>query len=467
MRRTLLVVAVTLVLAPATTAQAQTNVVGGASVILYGPDLHQLSDTQVVVGIRGAVAVDFHGSATAGCASMGLCDVSGSTTWDPGRSGLLDVIRYVQHGKRRIAAYLASGSITAAQTSRRTPDGRLFGCGDAKSGSTFADVTSPSLAAISLRLVDTAATDFVRTHCAGPLATDIVKLLPVRPLSRTVLDGKGGETIDLSTTRPFSAAGFAGTLRSSVVLTMGRTLPSETDLDKQTEKDLLKALPPERTYHELRVSYRIKRVTGKFSLGFKGTGDPDLCADFDSCGVTGATVVSPAATGGELRVSALAPARRPWADLRTPFGLARGGRFAGVRLAGSGRWSSSTGSMTATVAHDDGGATCIDSVPMRHGILDARVTAGRLAVGYYLGGTLGEPDQTRCPGPSLTDLPFLQAESQTTVPLSVLSRRTITLHLTGRSSPFSVPGYAGTTQQDLTVVLQRTRVQGRTLKARL
>ena len=70
--------------------------------------------------------------------------------------------------------------------------------------------------------------DLLSTRCAGPLESDIAAVLPTRALPVQVLR-KGSTTIDLSATSAFAAAGMAGTVRSSVVLRLGR--PRVFDLD--------------------------------------------------------------------------------------------------------------------------------------------------------------------------------------------------------------------------------------------
>ena len=458
MRRLALIgIGLTLALLPASAASAQGDAY--ATLTFSAPGARVLDQTDLQVAIRGAVAVEYHGSPAAGCARLGLCDVSGNITWDPGRSGVLTVEKYVQQGQRRLAGYLITGSQTAAEVTRLTPGGQTTVCGDAEDGlSGLSSVSSRSLAALSLRLVDSGLADFTTTRCAGPLGEDLVKLLPVRPLARSVLDGKSTKLIDLSTTRPFSVGGFAGTLRSSVVLRVGPKVkrPRTYEETLQELNDILaKYRKPVRA---LEARYKVSHVGGTLAVAFHGAGQ---CADLDSCGASGTTEFQPNGSKGELELDAYLPMQRPWRDLRTAFGLAHGGRLKGARVTGYGYWRSSSGTLASSVAHADGGPTCTDTVPVRTGDLYVALAGDRLLLSYDLGGGFGEAAETRCPGPLMGELPLFQTLAQGSVPVSVLKHRRITAHLKLASAPFSAPGYLGTTQQDLTVTLRRVGVRTR------
>jgi hypothetical protein len=460
MRRLALIgCALAVALVPAS-ADAQDGI--SESIIFKVPGGRVLQEMQLRVSLSGAVAVEYHGSPAAGCARMGLCDVSGTTTWDPNRSGIFQVEKYVLHGKRRISGFLLTQGRTAAEVTRHTPGAPATVCGDARSGlGGFPSADSKSGAALSLRLVDTRVADFLSSHCAGPLSEDVAKLLPVRPLARAVLDGKTTKVIDLSTTRPFSTGGFAGTLRSTVAVRVGPQVhrPREfEDAFNQLEADLRKHLKP---YRELEARYKIMEVGGSLSVAFRGA--PSLCADLDSCGASGTTVFEPQGSGGQLELDAYLPKHRPWRDLRTTFGLARDGRTAGTQVAGSGRWRSSSGSLSSMVTHADGGATCKDSVPLRSGYIYAFRSGGKLLLSYSVGNGLGDV-QTRCPGPLLSDLPLFGRTAQATVPVSVLKKRSVTVHLKLPPQRFGIAGYDSTSNQDLTVKLRRVSVRMRTAK---
>jgi hypothetical protein len=436
-----------------------------------GGGIRTLSDTQLRVTVSGGVAVAYHGSTKAGCEQLGLCDVSGAVTWNPGSSGVVDLARYIQHGKHRLAGYFVPGTYgpfgqtTMAQVTRRLPDGSSAVCGDARGGysglSSLTSLASHSLAALSMRLVDPDALDFMGSHCAGPLASDLVKLLPVRPLPRSLLDGRSTKTIDLSTTRPFDTGGFSGTLRSTVVLRVGPKLSFDGAIDE--EVTVVK-----RRYRELELGYRIESVSGNVSLGFRGVPAPEVCGGLDSCGTSNTLELSPAASKGEFELSATARDSRPWRDLRQSLGLAPGGPSHGVETYGYGYWKSRAGTLSSKVSYSDGGAQCRDVVPLRYGSLVAGVSSSRVVFSYYPGvGLTSGPSRTRCPGPMLSDLPNGSNLAAGSVPLSALGRRTITVHLTHGLGSLSVPGYSGSSQQDLTITLRRTSVRKRTYKLEL
>ena len=127
-------------------------------------------------------------------------------------------------------------------------------------------------------------------------------------------------------------------------------------------------------------------------------------------------------------------------------------------------WRSSSGSLSSTVTHADGGATCRDSVPLRGGNLYAFSLGGKLLLSYSLGGGFGDIVQTRCPGPLLSDLPLFGRTAQAAVPVSVLKKRAVTVHLKLRPQQFGIAGYDATSNQDLTVRLRRVSVRMRTAK---
>jgi hypothetical protein len=338
-------------------------------------------------------------------------------------------------------------------------------CGDARSGlGGIASADSKSLAALSFRLVDTRVADFLSSRCAGPLSEDLAKLLPVRPLTHSVFDGKTTKVIDLSTVRPFSTGGFAGTLRSTVVVRVGpeiRKPPGYDRVFKQLEADLKKHLKP---YRELVARYKITQVGGSLGVTFHGSSNAGLCAAMDSCGASGTTVFEPQGTSGDLELDAYLPKHRPWRDLRATFGLAHGGRTDGTQLNGYGEWHSASGSLSSTVAHADGGATCNDSVPLRGGDLYVFLRGDTLQLGYSVGDGFGDVTQTRCPGPLLSDLPLFGRTAQATVPARVLKKRSVTVHLVLPPQRFGIAGYDATSNQDLTVQLRRVGVRKRTAK---
>jgi hypothetical protein len=132
-----------------------------------------------------------------------------------------------------------------------------------------------------------------------------------------------------------------------------------------------------------------------------------------------------------------------------------------VLAAGAGLWSSPQGQLRTSLARNDGGDTCSDAVPLRHGFLLAHIAGGRLEVTYYTFPGAALPVHTHCPGPLLTDLGSDGELATGTVPISALRHRTITIHLNGGSSSRAVSGYSLSSRPDLTVTLQRTGIRER------
>lgn len=416
------------------------------------------------VAVSGSIAVDFHGSQAAGCAALGRCGLSGSEVLDPGKRG--DLVLAVERirGKRKLFGLLALGErgsvSTVAHTERASAAGPPGMCGDLNAPiSGISLLNARPASSLSVRVggssVALLGDDLFVTRCPGPLESDLLPLLPSRRLPQSVI--RHGGSMDLSTTRPFTAAGFAGTLRSTVVLRFGhrrRNSPSSGTIR-----------PSRASKHRLRVIevvYRIEQVTGSVGLAFSGLGDPAQCLELDACGATGTVDESPAATAGSFVFSSITPASRDRRGVRTLLGLARDGDTSHVGADGYGEWHSRMGRVQASLSWTDGGAPCVDRLPMRSGYLAGSVERSRFTLQYAPTGT-DDSLHTHCGGPFQGDLTGSGgALASGSLPFTALRHRTVTMHLTRPPAVVPTTGYSGSVTSQITVTLRREKVREQT-----
>ncbi|HEY0631123.1 MAG TPA: hypothetical protein VGC98_03630, partial [Thermoleophilaceae bacterium] len=175
------------------------------------------------IKLSGAISVDFHGDAAAGCAAAHLCDVTGTARWNVTGDGAIAAVAFRSHGRRFEQAFLTIGDFsdgepplrTSARVRREGASGSL--CSDAVPGDVAGGGTTTRRgSAAEIKLIDPAAGsgDVLRTRCAGPMAADVAALLPARKIGERALL-RGHRTLDFSADRTFAAHGLAGTLHST------------------------------------------------------------------------------------------------------------------------------------------------------------------------------------------------------------------------------------------------------------
>lgn len=413
---------------------------------------------------RGSVSIDFHGDRAAGCEAAGLCDVSGTVTWAPERDGALVAFGYDSEGTRYSEAFLlfggGPGRVTTTSTRvRRGAAGRDGLCVDGLAGEESL-IGSERRSGRSIEVSLTGGggsfppTDNFRTRCAGPTASDIAALLPRHVLTTRQVE-RGRIPLDFSAEREFAAHGLAGTVRSTVVLRLGRGQRSGVD-DTEHPPGLTRV----RRRRALDVTYRIESVSGQAIADVQGLADPDLCGPLDACGLLGTVTVAPAASSGVAFLSATARLRTPPRDLSRALGLVPGGRPRGVRTYGFAYWERDDGTVESRLTRD-GATACRDSEPLLGGGgIGLKLSGNSVRVIYGSSEASQGPDplHTRCPGPGIADVASDRALASGTVPLSAFRDRRVTLRLT-RGGAWSGDGYSGATRSDVTVVLRRTRIR--------
>ncbi|HKN95412.1 MAG TPA: hypothetical protein VJU60_13835 [Thermoleophilaceae bacterium] len=413
------------------------------------------------VSVTGTLSVEFHGSAAAGCAALGRCSFSGTEVFDPGRSGHVLLDQASVGGKRKLIGSLVldGAEPTAAHTERASGSGVAGSCADVAGDSAYftTSLAAHPVDSLSIGIGSSSSgalsDDLFASRCAGPLGSDLAPFLPSRRLSRSLIE-HGGK-LDLSTTKPFSAAGFAGILRSTIVLRFGhaRRLHFPTHFGGKHPTRL----------RETVVAYRVERVAGHVGLTFSGLGDPAQCLALDACGTSGTIGEAPVGNRGTFDFFVITGAARPRRDARTLLGLATAGRTAGLTAFGIGVWFGHGGGVQSSVTHDDGGPPCTDSQNLKTGALTGSVRHSHLRLRY------GPPDadnslSTRCGGPLQSDLVAGQALASGELPVSALRRKTLTIHLKRPPSVVPTTGYTGSIQSDITITLQRIAVRERILR---
>jgi hypothetical protein len=417
----------------------------------------------IPVQVDGGVQVEFGASAATGCTDP--CDVTGSLSWEPTDDAQLEAEASGPPGRSRLDGLLVffgglgqQGPTTTSHVIRPRPDSSDGVCSDARSSDLLVlDFSAQSESHLEARITrgrpDDA--DVFRTRCGGPVESDLLAALPSAPIDRATLL-KGRTNVDLSGTRPFAAHGFAGTVRSSLVLHLG-TPRQEPPLSSL-------ATPPRLTAQALRTvtaTYAVERVAGSVDTTFGSVGDRSLCEPLDVCGATGSIRLEPLVSTGRATFVAYGSARRKSGrDLRTALGLVRGRRPRGVTALGSAEWVNDAG--RAVESFTDGfGTTCNDTVPLASGFMTFWVGPRRVFAGYGRGPDSGlDPLRTRCPGPSLADASQDHPLAGGNVPRTAFSKRRVVITL-NRGRTFESQPYRGETRPALTVVMRRLRVRER------
>jgi hypothetical protein len=394
----------------------------------------------VELEVSGQVTVDFHGDEATGCASRGVCDVTGSVTWRPGHPAFLGL---TESRRGRVIRAELGWSPTAGDppaTYAQVAQGAAR-CADLHVFEFLAVGLTHRRRSVAIGLP--ARNGLLATRCAAPLDVDVLPLLPRRQVTVDELRGRP-RTIDLSADRPFAAAGLAGTVRSDLVLRTGR-VEDDTDVPAESPR-----------YRQVTATYRVERVDGTIHTGFAGLADPRLCEPFAACGLVGGVTWRPQVSSGRALLTATGSARRPWAALRAALGLTPGRRARGIEAYGRVDWARDPGTVGALISGGDGG--CSDSASPPPALV--LLTFTRRRVEARLASLDADPFRTRCPGPFSDDVdPGWVATG--TLPASAFRRRRVELHLRAGHG-FEASGYRGRTSADVTVVLRRQSVRQRT-----
>lgn len=406
-----------------------------------------VSSTQIPVRIRGALAVQFHGDQATGCAARGLCGFSGTVIWQPPSAGTLQTDTFRDHGNTEYDATLelfggasspigppADGGVTTADV-RFAPPGSAGSsslCTDATA--TGASISMPvQLRAASISLA-AATPSLLGTRCAGPLESDVARLLARRIIDVAALLN-GRTSVSLASSGEFAVDGLAGTVTSTVQLSLGRPhtqrVPNSSGVSG---------------FRSVEIDYRA-HLDG--SLVVHTHGDPLSCAGLGSCGSNGEVALHLHSGTQALQFVVVTRARRPLRDALTALGLRHDGNPRGIPVFGA---FLEDGPATSTVRFTQGGATCKDTGPGGPAEVLLAGSRGRLSAGF----AAALPAlHLRCPGPLFSEGTGLAAG---TTRIRLLGRRSGTIRL--RSGvKVDEPGYTGRTVADLVLTFSHPKVK--------
>lgn len=407
--------------------------------------------------VQGSVEVEFRGTTRAGCEALAVCDVSGSVSYTPGRRGelFLTTLRRADGSLRRDAQAFSFGFGPAAPQAIGSTRRGEQQCVDARSldgGSYDVRVSGDDL---RVSLAPAAQSgffggDLLRTRCAGPKSADVLAGLGAKRISLASL--AGGRTVDFRADEPFSAGGFAGTVRSSVqlVLAPARRRVSRPPVRRPSRPRRA------RTTRQVQVPLRLVRVAGDATIDLAG--DPVTCRRLDACGVTGAITATPRPTARRVFFSLGVRSRsRPAALAAVGLGTASSAR---VAFGGGGASLGADAGRVRTALDRAGLPICRARADvLSGGFLELQVVRATRRLRVSLTGSgLGH---SRCQGPLASDLGTGDRSSPLasgSVPLSALRSRRLTVALT-ETSALVGPGYLGRTRSTLSVVLERGAVR--------
>lgn len=391
--------------------------------------------TDIPVRLTGGIIVSFAGSPAAGCAARGLCAYHGTLLYNAAGSGDVGIESYIVDGRRQtddvlepsVAINGVTGVYTWTDVRRVLSDGAQSECVDDQPGGVVD--ARPQGGEVSFALGDLISP----TRCAAPLSSDLDTALPRFALSAAEL-AHGRRTIDLSGVRTFAGGGFAGTVTSTLTVTLGKP---------QHRSAIIVGSHPER-YRIVSQTLSVAAAIGAITYHLQGSTDQAVCVLLDSCGVVGTLTVSAQPLHATGVLTASGPAKRPLRDFLTALGLARGGRTSGISVVGVIIWS------RGGTVHErlDQSGTCRDVAGLDGGLLV--LEAGRRQLAGFI--ATAAP-RTRCPGPVVQSANGLAAA---TAARSALARPVLTLEF--KAGPaVNDDGYTVTDSGGLTLTLRRGR----------
>lgn len=426
------------------------SLAGAAPAGAAGTTHPQMQTTSTMLG---SLTVAWTGDPARGCATVGVCGVSGTlqVTSDGG----------LTTGGGPPGLELSDGAATV-RVIDRAPDGSVV--------STCADMAPVDIAFAVRHTAQglTAAAggsggSLSAGRCAGPVSGDLGAIaLPARragahgySLGGRVTVGAGPFTVTLvSTLRAVVIVSRSGQCVSNQFFTSCSTGGSAPIPGRART-----VLQEHATY-----TYRITGLSGTLTQTFTGRPDP-LCRPLGACGTAGSVAETISGTGlvhftGARTVAHRVGAARALADLRAGR-LGIGDDFGSVPVRMS----------TSEHVSGPGTATCADT---QTGLFAGGASRARGRTGDQLtivpSGDIfgnGGPDvlRTHCPGPSTSEvLGGAPGLVQGTIPTRRLGARRLTVTLTGTGA-FTRDGYAGARQGSVTLDLVRVRAAGGTSRS--
>jgi hypothetical protein len=418
------------------------------------------TQTEVTTSVSGSLALTWTADSARGCASVGLCGVSGSLQmsvsggFGEASSGLLS--------PASVPIELQDGSATARVLTQSANGAVVSSCADLVPVDFSLTVRST---AAGLRAVADRAQTFQAPsagHCAGPTSTDLEGLaLPARrvgaggyDLTGTTTYGAGPFTITAvsavrahATVRTGATVGLAGGSGGSAPVVRRRTVLQE----------------------QATVEYRVTGVTGSLVTDFSGLPAP-FCAAFGACGSSGALRQSFSTPSGSLGFTGTRDVTRPVREA-TALADLRAGRLGGGTSGGIPALTGTVGELFSA----PGETPCSDtqSGPMQLAAMnlgrreDFQVVLDAGAAGGFPDGGL-DALRTRCPGPTASDVVSARAGGLAAVTLAAqrIGAPRLALTFAPRGS-FTGTAYTGTRTGSVVLSLVRERETGGTRRVQM
>jgi hypothetical protein len=418
-----------------------------SSALVVGPG-KQISATVIPVRVRGDLTVQFHGDQATGCAARGLCGFSGTVIWQPSRTAMLESDVFRTSGRTEYNVSLGfigaalpdgeevDGGVTTADV-RFVPNGSVGAstiCTDA--AATGADIQMPVHLRAALLTLAAATPSLLGTRCAGPLQSDIASVLARRLVDVATLS-HGRVEVSLASSADFAVHGLAGTVTSTIQLSLGRAHPQ-----RGGNGSLSPSVPKVRS---VLVRYRA-HLDGSVLTHMHG--DPSSCGPLGSCGANGTFALSLHSAPGMLTISALTRARRPIRDTLTALGLRNDGNPRGIPVFG---FFIARGPATYAVDVTLGTTTCRDTGPSGLAAVALGGERGRALASF---GLWQQAPHLRCPGPAFSAANGL---ASATVRIGGFAPHGGTIHFRG-GPELNDDGYTGHTTANLTLTISRPRV---------
>ena len=449
MRRLLVGLAVVCALG---TAPARADHVGDSGAVFgFEPGTRVIETSIMPASLTGGLRIEFR-SDPATCGAVGRCGLDGTVTYAAPGQGTLYGWELAERRGRSLSGFISPADLgesaplpVITRVRRAVPGGSRL-CADRRPGSAFGSFTGPRTHA-DIDVLELLGDNGVAGRCPGPLPEDLAAALGRRRLERAALLG-GRSELDLRGDRPFTAGGFTGTVRSTLLLRLGRAHAQSTQREARGRVVARRRV--------VSVTYRVARVTGSLHASLTGLPEPG-CTPLDSCGATGTASLRPRpGPRTELDLYAEAPARVPRRRLLATLGLRRGRPDRRVIISSYAGWETG-GSADVRIARP-GSEPCTDHIDAGGALLDLRRRGRTLRVRLrpYSVPAAGPLARSRCGGPFTLAAPLASGG----VPLRAFGRRRLTLRLR-RGETAHDDGWRVRTRSDLAIELRRTRVTQR------
>jgi hypothetical protein len=441
--------------------RARIALLASAALFAWAPTAWAKADTrdgELIGSGSGQVTLTWHGAPARGGAAAGVCDVSGSLTFQPDEIDINGAFR--PDGRFYPADALFFSIDPAVVRVRRQPaSGPASICLD------LVDVDGLALAptelpggrySFSVSTAGSFAQGFSAGRCMGPTAAELKAVFPSGVLGPPTR-GHRSRSFDLTGSRDIAAGPFSGRLESTVTARLAPELENGSDSEPDS---LVRGGTRTIRIAAIEYEYRVAGISGSLTTTFAGTADP-FCRPFDSCGAQGTGTYTPSNIGSSGRAAIVG-----WRQVGLHERVTRRSEIRELhagQLRVEGDLFGPEGALAkvaATVRHADG-STCTDpgeTLPL--GVFE--IGGSRKSAHFVL----DPPDyssvdalRTWCQGPSESDVLGSNGSlAAGTVPVTSFGSRSLRVPIVPHGS-FKTSGYSGNRTGELDLNLQLTRTR--------